>query len=176
AGDDPELQALLLNNAGSVRLAAGQREAARVEFERALELKERLYGAEHLEVAIGLANLGMLTSDEPQRHVIHARTIEIFERLLGPEHPRTLDARMLAAFYTSDPEQAGAELRELCPRLAASDEPRLFGDCELGRAQLELARGRFEIARPALLAARAQLGEQDSRRALIDAQLANDAS
>ena len=176
AGDDPELRALLLNNAGSVRLAAGQREAARVEFERALELKERLYGAEHLEVAIGLANLGMLTSDEPQRQAIHARTIQIFERLLGPEHPRTLDARMLDAFYTSDPEQAGAELRELCPRLAAAGEPRLFGDCELGRAQVELARGRFEIARPALLAARAQLDEQDPRRALIDAQLADDAS
>ncbi|PRQ07153.1 Serine/threonine-protein kinase PrkC [Enhygromyxa salina] len=174
AGDDPELRALLLNNAGAVRLAAGDRVGARADFEQALVLKERLFGDAHLEVALGLANLGMLTVDAELQSGIQARMIDIYERRLGPEHPWTLDGRLLAAFHTADPEQAGASLRELCPRFVEVGEARLAGECEFGRARLELARARPELARSAFLAAREQLDQDDDRRLLIDAFLHDD--
>ncbi len=169
AGDEPELRALLLNNAGAIHLAAGDREAARMAFERSLELKQRLFGDEHLELAPGLANLGMLTPDAETGRALHDRMIDIYTRQLGPDHPRTLDARMLAAVYTADPERADAEFEQLCPRFAAIGELRFAGECELERGRLELGRGRLDGARRAFTAARGHLG--DDQGIVLDAYL-----
>jgi hypothetical protein len=170
-GHDLELRALLENNAGAVHLAAGERVQARAAFERALALKERLYGDDHLELALGLANLAILSDDEHERRGFHRRMIDIYERALGPEHPRTLDARFLAAMQIADPQDSGAALRELCPRLLAIGEPRLAGECELERGRIEVARGRLELGREALLASRELLAD-GQRRVLLDAYLA----
>jgi serine/threonine protein kinase/tetratricopeptide (TPR) repeat protein len=170
SGDDPELRALLLNNAGAVHAAAGDREAARESFARGVALTERLFGEQHLDVAVGLANLGILTPDPLTRASLHERMIAIHERRLGPDHPRTLDARLLAAFHTADPEQASAAFERLCPRFRMIGEPRLAGDCELERGRIENARGRLDVARQAFERAREQLHEGD-RRILLDAYL-----
>jgi tetratricopeptide (TPR) repeat protein len=174
AGDDPELRALLLNNLGAIQASAGDREAARETFARSLALNERLYGDQHLEVAVSLANLGMLTPDEATRSALHQRMIEIYERQLGPEHPRTLDARLLAAFHTANPELASLAFEQLCPRFGAIGQPRLQGECELERGRIELARGRTDVAASAFAVAHEQLAEGD-RRVLLDAYLALDA-
>jgi eukaryotic-like serine/threonine-protein kinase len=168
AGGDPELRALLLNNQGAIQAAVGNREAAREAFARALVLKERLFGSEHLEIAVSLANLGMLTADPVTRSSLHQRMIAIYEQRLGPDHPRTLDARMLAAFHTADPEQAGAAFEQLCPRFVAIGELGFAGECELERGRIEIARGRVEFALRAFEAAR-QLLEDPRRQLLIDA-------
>jgi tetratricopeptide (TPR) repeat protein len=171
AGEDPELHALLLNNAGAIHLAAGDRQGARRAFERSLELKERLYGEDHLELALSLANLGMLADEARTRRELHARMIAIYEERLGPDHPRTLDGRMLAAFYTADPRHAAAAYRELCPRFVEVDELEIAGACELERGRVEFARGRFEIAHESFAAARAHLGESPLS-VVLDAYLA----
>jgi tRNA A-37 threonylcarbamoyl transferase component Bud32 len=171
AGDDPELRALLFNNVGAIHAAAGDREAAREAFARSLTINERLYGEQHLELAVSLANLGMLTPDPVTRSALHQRMIDIYARRLGPDHPRTLDAQLLAAFHTADPELASLAFERLCPRFRAIGELRFTGECELERGRIELARGRLEVALQAFKAARAQL-DDDSRRVLLDAYLA----
>jgi tRNA A-37 threonylcarbamoyl transferase component Bud32/tetratricopeptide (TPR) repeat protein len=171
AGDDPELRALLFTNVGAIHVAAGQRELAREAFASSLSINERLYGDDHLELAVSLANLGMLTADAATRSALHQRMIDIYERRLGPDHPRTLDARLLAAFHTADPELASAALQQLCPRFRAIDELRFAGECELERGRIELARGRLDLARPAFERAR-ELLDDDERRVLLDGYLA----
>lgn len=169
-GLDLELRALLENNAGAVYLAAGDRVQARAAFERALALEERLFGDDHLELALTLANLVILSDDEQERRDVQRRVIDIYERALGPEHPRTLDARFLAAMQNADPEGSSAALRELCPRLLAIDEQRLAAECELQLGRIEFARGRVEIGREALARSREQL--DDAQHGLLDAYLA----
>jgi tetratricopeptide (TPR) repeat protein len=171
AGDDPELRALLLDHVGALHAAAGDREAAREAFEQALAIEQRLFGDRHLEFAVGLAKLGMLTPDSATRSALHQRMIDIYERRLGPEHPRTLDARLLAAFHTEDPELAAATLARLCPRFRAIGELRFAGECELERGRVELGRGRLDVARGAFELAHEQLRQQVARRVLLDAYL-----
>jgi eukaryotic-like serine/threonine-protein kinase len=110
----------------------------------------------------------MLTADPVTRSSLHQRMIAIYEQRLGPDHPRTLDARMLAAFHTADPEQAGAAFEQLCPRFLAIEEPGFAGDCELEHGRIEIARGRLEPARRAFAAARERL-DDPRRRVLLDA-------
>jgi tetratricopeptide (TPR) repeat protein len=172
-GQALELRALLENNVGSVHLAAGDRVRARAAFERALALKERWFGDDHLEVAVGLANLAILADDEQQRRDFHRRMIAIYERALGPEHPRTLDARFLAAMQIADPQVSGAALRELCPRLLAVGEQQFAAECELERGRIEFARGRVEFGREAFARSREQL-DDEQRQVLLDAYLAID--
>jgi serine/threonine protein kinase len=57
AGDDLEIRALLLNNIGTVHLAAGDRPAARQAFEHSVAIREQLVGNDHLELALNLTNL-----------------------------------------------------------------------------------------------------------------------
>ncbi|EDM79969.1 serine/threonine kinase family protein [Plesiocystis pacifica SIR-1] len=146
AGGDLELRALLFNNAGTIRLAAGQRRAAEDDFERALELKRQALGDEHLEIAVGLANLSMLSDVPAERRALQEQMLDIYEDRLGPEHPRTLDARLLTALFTEEPARASAELAALCPLVAAADETRLTVDCERALGQLAYFRGDLEQA------------------------------
>jgi tetratricopeptide (TPR) repeat protein len=171
AGDDPELRALLLNNTGAIHAAAGEREAARSAFERALVVQERLFGESHLDVAVALANLGMMTEEPEIRRSLHDRMIAIYEQRLGPDHPRTLDARLLAAFHTADPKRAGEAFERLCPRFRTLGVLAFAGECELERGRIEIARGRLDVARGAFELAREQLDAED-RRILIDGYLA----
>ena len=171
SGSGDELRALLENNAGSVYLAEGDRVRAREAYERSIAIKARLYGEDHLELARGLGNLAILAPDEQTRADLHRRMIDIFDRRLGPEHPRTLDARFLAAMQMTDPLAAGDALAAVCPRLRKIDR-HLAGECELEQGRLEYARGRFEVGRPALESAREDLAADHEGRVLLDAYLA----
>ncbi|NVB41339.1 protein kinase [Pseudenhygromyxa sp. WMMC2535] len=172
AGGDPELRALLLNNAGVVRLSAGDRGGARADIQRALALKEQLFDAQHLELAPTLANLGLLTDEPELRARIFERTIAIYERRLGPAHPRTLDARLLAAVHAEDPARASEALDRLCPQLEHGDAAALFVECAFARARVEYARGRQVLAHAAMseaLEALALEGAPDDPRRLLAA-------
>jgi hypothetical protein len=132
-----------------------------------------LFGAQHLEVAVVLGNLGMMTADPATRSSLHQRMIAIYEQRLGPDHPRTLDARLVVAFHTADPELAAAALDRLCPDFRAIGELGFAGECELERGRIALGRGRLDVARGAFELAREQFGEGD-RRILLDAYLGID--
>ena len=74
----------------------GEFEAARASQQRALTIKEAVYGPEHPEVAMTLGNLANVREDlgelEAARSCI-GRAVGIFERRLGPDHPTTKQAR-----------------------------------------------------------------------------------
>jgi tetratricopeptide (TPR) repeat protein len=56
-GGDAQLESWLANNLGGLRYQQRRWEDARREFARAVTLKERMFGADHIEVAKSLANL-----------------------------------------------------------------------------------------------------------------------
>lgn len=171
SGGDRELQALLENNVGTVYIAAGNRQRAHEAFERSLKIKEQLYGEDHLALTLALGNLAISTSDERARAELHRRQIDIYERHLGPHHPRTLDARFGAALQIADPQLAVETLAEVCPRLVVID-PVVAGKCELEQGRLEFARGRFAAGRRAMEWASGHLEAHDDSRVLLDAYLA----
>ncbi|MCA9662308.1 MAG: hypothetical protein KC486_28470, partial [Myxococcales bacterium] len=175
AGDPQELRALFLNNSGAIRLSVGDREGARAAFEAALAAKERIVDPDHLDNAATLANLGMLTADPATREALHARMIAIYEAHLGPEHPQTLDGRLLAALYTADPAAAAASLRELCRTFRGRGDVELASECAYELGRIEDARAATDEARAAFEDARAATPEDTSRRVLLDAYLAVDA-
>ena len=61
-------------------------------LERALAIKERAYGRDHVKVAFPLANLGMLCrdlGDQAKAREYFGRAHAIWERAYGPEHQMT---------------------------------------------------------------------------------------
>ena len=65
-------------------------------LQRALAIKEAVYGPEHPEVAITLTNLGIVQQQLGELDAARAdtgRPLGIFERRLGPDHPHTRQAR-----------------------------------------------------------------------------------
>ena len=89
-GDDPEVRATLLTAVGGVYSGMGLAIAAKQHFEEALQVREKLFGPDHLdvaEVAIGLSwaeqYAGELTAAE--RHA--RRALRIRRQQLGPNDP-----------------------------------------------------------------------------------------
>ena len=74
----------------------GEFEGARASQQRALAIKEAVYGPEHPELALTLTNLGIVQQQlgEFEAAREHARrAVAIFERSLGSSHPYTAAAR-----------------------------------------------------------------------------------
>ena len=58
--------------------------------ERALAIKERIYGTDHLEVATSLVNLAEVyrkRAEFDKARLVHERALRIRERSLGSRHP-----------------------------------------------------------------------------------------
>ena len=89
-GSSDELAlAASLNNRGSQQLALGRDDEARESFERALALKERNLGSEHVEVASTLHNLALVIGkggDDEEARGILERAIAIREAIAGPDN------------------------------------------------------------------------------------------
>jgi tetratricopeptide (TPR) repeat protein len=90
-GDALELAATM-NNLGTLCASLGQQHRAETFLKQALEIRERLFGSAHPNVAITLNNLGIVHSmrnDHEQSLGLYERALEIFQIRLGLEHPRT---------------------------------------------------------------------------------------
>ena len=118
-GDRPSLpRALLNNNVGSVELARGDRAAARARFERAHADARALTGAAALELTAVLENL-MLAADDPASLLaLGGELVATRTRLLGAEHPLTLEASLFRAGLIADLEEGRAAMTPPCLRLA----------------------------------------------------------
>jgi Tfp pilus assembly protein PilF len=84
-----------LTNLGIVQEQLGELEAARGSQQRALAIKQTVYGPEHPQVAITLGNLGIVQQQLGELEAARegaVRALAIFERFLGPEHPTTRQA------------------------------------------------------------------------------------
>jgi len=87
--DQPAQQAALLHAIGRIYGRLGEHEQAAELLTQALEIRRRLHGEEHADVASTLASLGRVLSDRGE-YVEAERTLRealaMRQRLLGPEH------------------------------------------------------------------------------------------
>ncbi|MCX4241227.1 serine/threonine-protein kinase [Paraliomyxa miuraensis] len=87
---DRVLQAWWLNNVGILYAETGQRRQARDYLRRALELKSRTLGEDHVDVGITWLNVGTLLVNDGELRGAHdafERARAIFEATVGDEHP-----------------------------------------------------------------------------------------
>ncbi|HXM56740.1 MAG TPA: tetratricopeptide repeat protein [Candidatus Dormibacteraeota bacterium] len=91
SGDD-RLAAELCTAVGRVLRGAGDRTAARPWYERALGIRERVLGPDHLDTADALNDLGEVLYDHgvlAAARPLFERALAIREKVLGPDDPRT---------------------------------------------------------------------------------------
>jgi tetratricopeptide (TPR) repeat protein len=74
----------------------GDLEGARASFERALAIRETVYGRQHLDTALTLGWLGVLA--QKKGNIDQARdyleeTLAIYKQFLPPNHPRIQKVR-----------------------------------------------------------------------------------
>jgi len=91
-GDDDQMAAKLYTATGQAVNNAGDSRGATPWYERALAIRERVLGSDHVLTADGLNNLalrlmqqGKLTAARP----LFERSLAILERAMGPDHPDT---------------------------------------------------------------------------------------
>ena len=102
---DHFVRPLLLNNIGTVYLAAGRRDDAASYFEQAKE-EIRRHDAPELELVNIDLNLAMITADTPKREALALSAWKKFRDTLGDQHLSTLDALTAYAMYVVDPAEA----------------------------------------------------------------------
>ena len=113
----PFPRALLHNNLGSLALGRGDREGARIVFERARREAAGLTGSSAIELTAALANLQLVVDDPVARVAVSAELLALRTHLLGPHHPKTIAAKITGAQMLDDPARARAELKPACIEL-----------------------------------------------------------
>jgi CHAT domain-containing protein/Tfp pilus assembly protein PilF len=127
--NDPALHEARKLYQGALKLRdAGKYDEAIPLFERALEIRERIFGPDHRDVADVLNSLAILyyyKGDYVRAEPLCQRALIIREKALGPWHPNVADSLRDLAFICVDKgDYARAEL--LCQRALTIKE------CELG--------------------------------------------
>ncbi len=144
-------RALLHMNLSSVALARGDRTAAREVLERARVEAAAITGAGSIELTAVLSSLMLVVDDPAHREAIAAELVASRVRLLGPLHPQTLTARVLAANMVVDPATARTKLWTACLELSRY-YPTLgsaISECAIEVAWLAIMAGDQAAARPA---------------------------
>src|SRR5262249_22210790 len=103
-------RALLFNNLGVSRMSAGDPEAARAWFTRALDEPRARDGDVELVSAVG--NLALITDQPDARDRLLAREHDTLESLLGPDHIMTLEADYKRSGFQANPRAAASQTRE----------------------------------------------------------------
>ena len=157
------LKASLLANAGIIDYWIGNAHAAKEQLEKALAIKERHYGKEHVEVARTLGNLanayGAL-GDVRQKKALLEKTLAIFEAHYGKEHvevARTL--RNLATAY--------GDLGNVHQAKALLEKALAIEEVHYGKEHVEVARTLDNLA-----VAYGALGDVRQQKALLEKALA----
>ncbi|MEO8553335.1 MAG: protein kinase, partial [Kofleriaceae bacterium] len=117
AGDSGRFaRALLYNNAGTERLAAGDPAGALTWLRAARAEPEPENRAAELWVILG--NLAMLVDDQHEREALFAEEHSRLERLLGPTHAFTVLSRQRGAMFVENPDEAARQLGDVCKAYA----------------------------------------------------------
>jgi len=90
AGGQQALRAELADIHGLILDAAGRYDEARPYYQQALDLRAKLYGPDHLEVALSLNNLAAVPYEQgkfEEAVALYQRSLEIRQRVLGPDNP-----------------------------------------------------------------------------------------
>jgi serine/threonine protein kinase len=109
----PEVEASIRNTIGQAYLDLGSYPEARIHFERALELRRRVLGAEDpltIETAIDLGVIAFDQSNYGEAEVLLSQALEVARRVLGPQNSYTLRAMTnLASVYRRQGKYPQAE-------------------------------------------------------------------
>ncbi len=142
--DQPEIQARLLETLGRVQLNLGLFDAAEPALTQALELRRRLRGPDHVEVAAALFKLGELEFERAHydRALAFAeQSLAMRRRLLGERDPAVADSLDLVALLRR--EAGDLDAAAASPRAGARDQARRARRRRSGRGrELELRRHR----------------------------------
>jgi len=164
---------LLYNNKAVARLAESDRAGARSLLQQAAAALPRdPIGDGQIELVSVLQNLAFV-SDQPAEREARAReVVHYFQLALGPNHPNTLFARVVAATMTGNPAAAAVEYQTACDGFQRwhPDRLRALVDCAFERGWLADERGDAAGARAAMqLAATDPLSPQQRGKGTIAA-------
>ena len=79
-------------NIGNVYLAKGDLENALVQYQKALEIRTRVFGSDHPDVAASYQNIGIVYGKKGDRAAateMYTKAYHIYLKKLGPDHPET---------------------------------------------------------------------------------------
>jgi tetratricopeptide (TPR) repeat protein len=85
----------VLDNVGQCLKILGKYVEAEQMLQEALQLKERVLGAEHLSTLSSMNNLGMALCSQgkhAEAELLHRQALQLTSQVLGAEHPLTLDS------------------------------------------------------------------------------------
>lgn len=94
-GGNDEIRAVLLTNLATLYMDRGDFDQARENYQRALELREKRLGTDHLFVATVLHNLGGLSGHQSKYGDVRRyeeRALAIRRKQLGERHPAVADS------------------------------------------------------------------------------------
>ena len=80
------------NNIGVVYEKKGELENALVQHQKALEIRTRVFGSDHPDVAKSIKNIGIVYHNKGDRAAateMYTKAYHIFLKKLGPDHPET---------------------------------------------------------------------------------------
>jgi tetratricopeptide (TPR) repeat protein len=188
--DHPEIGSVA-NSAGSMLTKLGRFDEARAMLERAARIAAATYGTESLRYAIVIGNLANIDSAQGKREDAIAKERQAFailERVMGPEHGRTVRELMFLGDALSEGGHT-AEAAELLERGVAiyrrkhGDGAVITADALMDLGEHYLRAGEPRRARDLLAEsvrsfgasqAKGTLSELQARKLLADAEMALD--
>ncbi len=147
--DQPRLRASLTGTIGTIYLRLGQFEDSRKHLDAALEIRRRLYGGGHPEVAANLADLAHLALEEGshgEANRLLLQALEIQRRELGEDHGSVADTlALLGALRIADGTLDAAEpiLEDALRRRRRSGDPAKIAKSLNDLAVLRESEGRY---------------------------------
>ncbi|HVV84757.1 MAG TPA: hypothetical protein VHE35_16945, partial [Kofleriaceae bacterium] len=111
-------RALLHDNLATVDLARGDRPHARALLEEARRESAGFTGAAAIEMTAALENLLLAEDDDQARRRLGDELVAVRTRLLGPDHPFTLEAALMRGGLIADRERGRQALAGPCAALA----------------------------------------------------------
>ena len=170
--DEGPLTANAANQIAAIHLSRGDHAKAREHFERALRLREQIFGKDHPAVASLLGNLSASASAEgdlPRAIELQSEALERLEAAYGPHHPTVAAALSNLGLFqhrVNDTEAGKATLERALSLYEASvepDHPQIAATLN-NLALVNQAQGKLDTAeaqhRRALKIRRAALGEE----------------
>lgn len=152
--DQPEIQARLLDVLGQVSMNLRLVENARTMTERALEVRRRVLGEDHLDVAVSLQHLGQVRRVEgryTEAEPLYRQSLAIIERKTGRDDPAYASVLSDLAFLlpylsrTAEAESIYRQVVDIRRRTLPPTDPAI-GDAVLRVAATLSAQRKFAAA------------------------------
>ena len=109
-------RALLYNNLGAAQHTIGHLDQARTWFERAVREAEGVVGPGAVELVNTRGNLALIVADPGERDALFAGAVSTLERLVGADHPQTMEMVRTRARWRTGAAEAAALLAPACER------------------------------------------------------------